>query len=250
MRAERAVAMHADQDSRESKCKLIAPVDAPQACLVAAEWDMEKAYDALRKKGLAAAAKKSSRHASEGLVGLAATAAGAGAHSPAVAVVEINSETDFVSRGDLFRGLVAQVGTAAWGAGIRGPEVSGGGRKVQVFPFMTPDCALRQPTPSMLALIGAPSGIPGIAAALSDDPPGRPSWIASAGGPSRPEAARHLGLARAPAGPGEWGNPLCLTVGQPSGRTARFTRHPKQPCWQGPCRPKPMRLTWLHSALS
>ena len=118
------VAMHVDPYRWESD--LIAPRDPLQACLVAAEWDMEKAYDALRKKGLAAAAKKSSRHASEGLVGLAATTAGTGAHSPAVAVVEINSETDFVSRGDLFRGLVAQVGTAAWGAGSRGPEVSGG----------------------------------------------------------------------------------------------------------------------------
>ena len=71
-------------------------------------WDAEKAYDALRKKGLAAAAKKASRHASEGLVGLASVAASNG-HGPAIAVVEVNSETDFVSRGDLFRGLVSQV---------------------------------------------------------------------------------------------------------------------------------------------
>ena len=79
-----------------------------QSCLVQCGWDMDKAYDALRKKGLAAAAKKSSRHASEGLVGLVASAA-VGTHGPAVAVVEVNSETDFVSRGDLFRGLVTQV---------------------------------------------------------------------------------------------------------------------------------------------
>ena len=70
---------------------------------------MEKAYDALRKKGLAVAAKKSSRHASEGLVGLAASGAN-GKDGPAVAIVEINSETDFVSRGDLFRSLVTKVG--------------------------------------------------------------------------------------------------------------------------------------------
>ena len=78
---------------------------------------------------------------------------------------------------------------------------------------------MRQPTPSVLTLIGAPSGIPGIAAAPSDDPPGRPSWTASAGGPSRPEAARHLGLSRAPAGPGGKDSPFCLAVGgQPSGK--------------------------------
>jgi len=84
-----------------------------QACLVQCDWDMEKAFDALRKKGLAAAAKKSARHASEGLVGLASSAS-AGARGPAVAIVEINSETDFVSRGDLFRGLVTQVGCLSW----------------------------------------------------------------------------------------------------------------------------------------
>ena len=71
-------------------------------------WDADKAYDALRKKGLAAAAKKASRHASEGLVGLASIAA-SGGHGPAVAIIEVNSETDFVSRGELFRGLVSQV---------------------------------------------------------------------------------------------------------------------------------------------
>ena len=71
---------------------------------------MEKAYDALRKKGLAVAAKKSSRHASEGLVGLAASGAAGKQKGPAVAVVEINSETDFVSRGELFKNLVTKVG--------------------------------------------------------------------------------------------------------------------------------------------
>lgn len=64
-----------------------------QSCLAANNWDVEAAYDALRKKGLAAAAKKASRHAAEGLVGLAAAPGGS-----AVAVVEINSETDFVAR--------------------------------------------------------------------------------------------------------------------------------------------------------
>ena len=59
---------------------------------------MERAYEALRKKGLAAAAKKSSRHAAEGLVGLARSPGG-----EAAAVVEVNSETDFVARNDLFR---------------------------------------------------------------------------------------------------------------------------------------------------
>jgi elongation factor Ts len=68
--------------------------------------DLEAAYDGLRKKGLAAAAKKAGRVAAEGLVGVA-TAARAGA------VVEVNSETDFVARNELFQGFVRSVAALA-----------------------------------------------------------------------------------------------------------------------------------------
>jgi elongation factor Ts len=68
--------------------------------------DIEAAVDWLRKKGLAAAAKKAGRVAAEGLVGVA-TAAKAGA------VVEVNSETDFVARNDLFQTLVRTVAELA-----------------------------------------------------------------------------------------------------------------------------------------
>jgi elongation factor Ts len=73
---------------------------------------MDKAYDALRKKGLAAAAKKATRLASEGLVGVATSRTSASV-GPAVAIVEVNSETDFVARSEMFRGLVGQVAAAA-----------------------------------------------------------------------------------------------------------------------------------------
>src|SRR6201987_2986903 len=68
--------------------------------------DLEAAYDVLRKKGLAAAAKKAGRVAAEGLIGVA-TAAKAGA------VVEINSETDFVARNELFQTFVRSVAALA-----------------------------------------------------------------------------------------------------------------------------------------
>ena len=61
--------------------------------------DMEGAVDWLRKKGLAAAAKKAGRVAAEGLVGMAT-------RGLAGAVVEVNSETDFVSRNELFQAFV------------------------------------------------------------------------------------------------------------------------------------------------
>lgn len=68
--------------------------------------DIEAAIDWLRKKGLAKAAKKSGRVAAEGLV-VAVTAGTKGA------VVELNSETDFVARNEQFQELVRNVGKIA-----------------------------------------------------------------------------------------------------------------------------------------
>lgn len=64
--------------------------------------DMEAAIDWLRKKGLAAAAKKASRTAAEGLVG-------ALAKGTRGALVEVNAETDFVGRNEKFQEFVAKV---------------------------------------------------------------------------------------------------------------------------------------------
>ncbi len=63
--------------------------------------DFEKAADQLRQKGLAAAAKKASREANEGLVG---TYVHTG--SKVAGMVEVNCETDFVARTDAFQTLV------------------------------------------------------------------------------------------------------------------------------------------------
>jgi elongation factor Ts len=70
------------------------------------QGDIEGAVDWLRKKGLAAAAKKAGRVAAEGLVGVATSASPGGA---AGAVVEVNAETDFVARNDAFQNFVRQV---------------------------------------------------------------------------------------------------------------------------------------------
>ena len=72
--------------------------------LAAVEGDIEKAIDYLREKGLAAAAKKQSRIAAEGLVGsFVCKECGVGA------LVEVNCETDFVAKTDKFKVLVADV---------------------------------------------------------------------------------------------------------------------------------------------
>jgi len=76
--------------------------------------DLEAAVDALRAKGLAAAAKKSSRTAAEGLVGVAVTG------TKGVAV-EVNSETDFVAKNDQFQDFVRKTTEAA--LGVSGDDV-------------------------------------------------------------------------------------------------------------------------------
>ena len=68
--------------------------------------DMEAAIDWLRTKGLAKAAKKAGRVAAEGLVGVAS-------HGIKAAVIELNSETDFVARNDGFQKLVRDVVSVA-----------------------------------------------------------------------------------------------------------------------------------------
>lgn len=72
--------------------------------------DMEAAIDWLRTKGLAAAAKKSGRVAAEGLVGVAV-------EDKTGAVVEVNSETDFVAKNEQFQGFVREVAKLALGTG-------------------------------------------------------------------------------------------------------------------------------------
>ncbi len=67
-----------------------------------AKGDFEAAIEWLRVKGLSAAAKKSDRIAAEGLVSAATT-------GKTAAVVEINSETDFVSRNDGFKSFVSDI---------------------------------------------------------------------------------------------------------------------------------------------
>ena len=71
--------------------------------------DMEAAVDLLRAKGLAAVAKKSSRTAAEGLVGVAVSG------TKGVAV-EVNSETDFVAKNDQFQDFVRKTTEVALGA--------------------------------------------------------------------------------------------------------------------------------------
>src|SRR5258707_388358 len=91
--------------------------------------DIEAAVDWLRKKGLAAAAKKSGRVAADGLVGVAT-------RELAGAVVEVNSETDFVARNELFQAFVRTLAGLAVGASgdveaLKAAPYPGTGRTVE-----------------------------------------------------------------------------------------------------------------------
>ena len=74
--------------------------------LMETNGDMEQAVDWLRKKGLASAAKKASRIAAEGLVSVAVDGSKG-------AVVEVNSETDFVAKNEIFQEYVEDAAKVA-----------------------------------------------------------------------------------------------------------------------------------------
>ena len=81
-----------------------------KAALNEVDGDMEAAVDWLRTKGLAKAAKKAGRVAAEGLIGMAA-------EGQTGAVVEVNSETDFVARNEQFQEMVGEIAKLALQAG-------------------------------------------------------------------------------------------------------------------------------------
>jgi len=90
--------------------------------------DIEASIDWLRAKGLSKAAKKADRAAAEGLVAIAAAEQGAG---ETAAVVEVNAETDFVARNDLFQNAARQIAQVAVATdcsidAVNGAKLAGG----------------------------------------------------------------------------------------------------------------------------
>ncbi|NCC21800.1 MAG: elongation factor Ts [Alphaproteobacteria bacterium] len=102
-------------------------MDAKKA-LIETNGNIEEAVDWLRTKGLAKAAKKSSRTAAEGLVAIALGGCGG-------VVVEVNAETDFVARNDQFQGFARQVADVALARASTVEELAaaefGNGKSVQ-----------------------------------------------------------------------------------------------------------------------
>ena len=116
-----------------------------KAALAATNGDMEAATDWLRAKGLAKAAKKSTRVAAEGLVGIAV-------NGTTGAAVEVNSETDFVARNEKFQAMVADIAKLALAA-------DGNSEKLKTAKFPGSQHAVAEYVAEMVATIGENMGV-------------------------------------------------------------------------------------------
>jgi elongation factor Ts len=114
-------------------------MDCKQA-LIESKANMEAAIDWLRTKGLAKAAKKSGRVAAQGLIGVVG-------HETSGAVVEVNSETDFVARNAQFQEMVRQIAGLALKAG-------GDLDKLLATPYPGKSITVEEHVKEMIATIG------------------------------------------------------------------------------------------------
>jgi elongation factor Ts len=168
-----------------------------KSALVEAQGDMEKAREVLRKKGLATAAKKASRAASEGAVG--AHIADGGRMG---VLVEVNCETDFVAKTPDFQSLVKQVAeNVAAGAAedvpafLAQPLAGDAGRTVgdlvqEKIAFIKENIVVRR-----FARFRVPAGENGLVAAYIHPPAGRVGVLVELGARSA-DAATLAALAK------------------------------------------------------
>lgn len=116
-----------------------------KAALAATNGDMDAAVDWLRAKGLAKAAKKSTRVAAEGLIGVAV-------EGTTGALVEVNSETDFVARNEKFQAMVAEIAKLAL-------KADGDTEKLKVAHYPGSAHAVAEYVAEMVATIGENMGV-------------------------------------------------------------------------------------------
>ena len=114
-------------------------MDCKQA-LTETNGNMEEAIDWLRKQGLSAVAKKSGRVAAEGLIGVTI-------NNNSGAMVEINSETDFVARNELFQNFVKTCSTLVLSS-------KNDIEALQKLPFPNSDRTVNQELANNIATIG------------------------------------------------------------------------------------------------
>ena len=111
-----------------------------KTALTETDGDLEIAIDWLRKKGLSKAAKKADRVAAEGLIGLTAK-------DNVGAIVEVNSETDFVARNPQFQDMVRGITSLA-------PQAKGDLTKLLALPYPGKGAPVEDHVKEMVATIG------------------------------------------------------------------------------------------------
>jgi elongation factor Ts len=111
-----------------------------KAALMETQGDMEQAVDWLRKKGLSKAAKKADRVAADGLIGVTTK-------GTVGALVEVNSETDFVARNDQFQALVRGITALA-------PEAKGDLAKLNALAYPGKGVSVDEHLKNAIATIG------------------------------------------------------------------------------------------------
>ena len=111
-----------------------------KAALTETKGDIEGAVDWLRKKGLSKAANKAGRIAAEGLIGVTSK-------DNAGAIVEVNSETDFVARNEQFQDMVRSIASLA-------PKAGGDLDKLLALPFPGKSLSVADYVKEMVATIG------------------------------------------------------------------------------------------------
>jgi elongation factor Ts len=111
-----------------------------KAALTETKGDVEGAVDWLRKKGLSKAANKAGRIAAEGLIGVTSKDNGG-------AIVEVNSETDFVARNEQFQDMVRKIASLA-------PKAGGDLDKLLALPFPGKSLSVADYVKETVATIG------------------------------------------------------------------------------------------------
>ena len=111
-----------------------------KTALTETKGDLEQAVDWLRKKGLSKASSKAGRIAAEGLIGVTAKA-------KAGAMVEVNSETDFVARNEQFQDMVRKIASLA-------PKADGDLKKLLALTYPGKPVTVEEYVKEMVATIG------------------------------------------------------------------------------------------------
>jgi translation elongation factor Ts len=171
-----------------------APLADVKASLASCGWDMDAAVEALRARGLKAAAKKSARRAAEGLVAVAESGSSS---SAAAAIVEINSETDFVARNPDFQALALQAARGVLEHALK-QQQQGTPTSPLFFSELSPADAAAAPMPSSSSSSTVGDAVSALAAKVRENLVLRRAFLARASSPS----ARLGAYVHAPAAQG------------------------------------------------